>query len=58
MKKRTIILVLLLLIVGFAAVSTTLLINGSTIIQANKEDFNVYYSNAFINGIQDKSIIK
>ena len=56
-KKKTMLLVVLLMAVGFAAVSTTLYINGSTKINANQDDFNVYYSNALVNGVQDKSVI-
>ena len=56
-KKKTLLLVVLLMAVGFAAVSTTLYINGQTKINANQDDFNVYYSDALVNGIQDKSVI-
>ena len=57
-RKKTIILVVLLMAVGFAAVSTTLFINGQTKINANQDDFNVYYSDAYVNGVQDKSVIE
>ena len=57
-KKKTLLLVVLLMAVGFAAVSTTLFINGTTKINANQDDFNVYYSDAYVNGVQDKSVIK
>ena len=56
-KKKTLLLVVLLMAVGFAAVSTTLFINGQTKINANQDDFNVYYSDALVNGVQDKSVI-
>ena len=56
-KKKTLLLVVLLMAVGFAAVSTTLYINGQTKINANQDDFNVYYSDAKVNGVQDKSVI-
>ena len=56
-KKKTMLLVVLLMAVGFAAVSTTLYINGQTKINANHDDFNVYYSDAYVNGEQDKSVI-
>mgnify|MGYP003290330998 CR=1 FL=1 len=56
-NKKSIFLVVLLLVVGFAAVSTTLYINGSTNINPNQDDFNVYYSDAYVNGVQDKSVI-
>ena len=56
-KRKSILLVVLLMAVGFAAVSTTLYINGATKISANQDDFNVYYSDAYVNGTQDKSVI-
>ena len=57
MKKKTILLVVLLLAVGFAAVTTTLFINGTTNIGTNKDDFEVYYSKALVNGVEDNSVI-
>ena len=56
-NRKSILLVVLLLAVGFAAVSTTLYINGSTNINPNQNDFNVYYSDAYVNGVQDKGVI-
>ena len=56
-KKKTLLLVVLLMAVGFAAVSTTLYINGQTKINANDNDFNVYYSDALVNGTQDLSVV-
>ena len=56
-NRKSILLVVLLIAVGFAAVSTTLYINGSTNINPNQNDFNVYYSDAYVNGTQDKSVI-
>ena len=56
-RKKSVLLVVLLMAVGFAAVSTTLYINGQTKINANQDDFNVYYSDAKVNGVQDKSVI-
>ena len=56
-KKKTLLLVVLLMAVGFAAVSTTLYINGTTKINANQDDFNVYYSDAKVNGVQDLSVV-
>ena len=58
MKKKTILLVVLLLAVGFAAVTTTLFINGTTNIGTNKSDFDVYYSKAKVNGVEDNSVIQ
>ena len=57
MKKKTILLVVLLLAVGFAAVTTTLFINGTTNIGTNKDDFDVYYSKAKVNGVEDNTVI-
>ena len=56
-NKKSILLVLILMVVGFAAVSTTLYINGQTKINPNQDDFNVYFSDAYQNGKQDKSVI-
>lgn len=58
MKKSSILITILFIIIGLAAVSTNLIINGSTKISPNTSDFQVYYSNAKINGIQDTSVIK
>ena len=58
MRKKGMLLIILLMAVGFAAVSTTLFINGNTDIIANQDDFNVYFSDVYINGNQDKSVIK
>ena len=58
MKKKTILLVVLLLAVGFAAVTTTLFINGTTNIGTNKSDFEVYYSKAKVNGVEDNTVIQ
>ena len=55
--RKKMLLVVLLMAVGFAAVSTTLYINGQTTISTNQDDFNVYYSDAYVNGEQDKSVI-
>ena len=57
MKKKGILLVVLLLAVGFAAVTTTLFINGTTNIGTNKSDFDVYYSKAKVNGVEDNTVI-
>ena len=56
-NRKLIIIIVLLLAVGFAAVSTTLYINGNTNINPNQDDFDVYYSDAYVNGVQDKSVI-
>ena len=56
-NKNLILLVVLLLAVDFAAVTTTLFINGTIGYQINKSDFEVYYSKALINGVEDNSVI-
>ena len=59
MKNRnSIFLVVLLLVIGYASVSTTLYIDGSTNINANQGDFNVYYSDALVNGVRDLSVVE
>ena len=49
MKKRSAIIIAIILIsIGFAAVSTTLIINGISSISENQEDFDIYFSSAMI----------
>ena len=48
MKKRYFFVVIILLIIGFAAVATTLYINGTIRIVADSEDFDVYFSEAIL----------
>ena len=55
--KMSMLVLVLLLAVGFAAVSTTLVINGTANFGTNEEEFDVYYSNALVNGEQDLSVI-
>ena len=51
MKKRaSIVAALLLLAVGFAAISTTLIINGSTKVGENTDDFSVIFTKATLDG--------
>ena len=51
MKKRTsIVVAILLLAVGFAAISTTLIINGSTKVGENADDFSVIFTKASLDG--------
>ncbi|MCH5166880.1 MAG: hypothetical protein J1F35_03220, partial [Erysipelotrichales bacterium] len=59
MKKRNIIVLILLLAIGFASVATTLYINGTANIAANKDDFNIYFSEAMLDdeNVTDKVII-
>ena len=57
MKKKGLLIGLLLMAVGFAAVTTTLVINGTSILKKNTDDFKVYYSDALVNGTQDLSVV-
>ena len=45
-KKASIVVAILLLAVGFAAISTTLIINGTTTISENTNDFSVIFTAA------------
>ena len=49
-KKGSIVVVILLLAVGFAAISTTLIINGSTKVSENADDFSVIFIKATLDG--------
>ncbi len=49
-KKSMLIVAILLMSIGFAAVSTTLVINGSTKVSENEEDFSVIFTAASIDG--------
>ena len=49
-NKASIVVAILLLAVGFAAVSTTLIINGSTKVSENADDFSVIFTAAALDG--------
>ena len=49
-KKGSIVIAILLLAVGFAAISTTLIINGSTKVSENADDFSVIFTAASLEG--------
>ena len=49
-KKASIVAAILLLAVGFAAVSTTLIINGSTKVSENADDFSVIFTKVTLDG--------
>ena len=49
-KKASIVVAILLLAVGFAAISTTLIINGSTKVSENVDDFSVIFTKATLDG--------
>ena len=49
-KKSMLIIAILLMSIGFAAVSTTLIINGNVKVSENNEDFSVIFTAASIDG--------
>ena len=49
-KKSMLIVAILLMSIGFAAISTTLIINGNAKISENNEDFSVIFTAASIDG--------
>ncbi len=49
-KKSMLIVAILLMSIGFAAVSTTLVINGNANVSENEEDFSVIFTAASIDG--------
>ena len=49
-KKASIVVAILLLAVGFAAVSTTLIINGNAKVSENTDDFSVIFTKATLDG--------
>ncbi|MBD9114347.1 hypothetical protein EGP95_01035 [bacterium] len=49
-KKSAIIIAIILMSIGFAAVSTTLIINGNAKVSENSEDFSVIFTAASIDG--------
>ena len=49
-KKGCIVVSILLLAIGFAAISTTLIINGTTKISENADDFSVIFTSASLDG--------
>ena len=53
-KKKLIGIAILIMAIGFAAISTTLIINGSAKIGENIDDFDIYFSEAIVDGT-DKS---
>ena len=49
-KKSMLIIAILLMSIGFAAVSTTLIINGNVKVSENNEDFSVIFTAVSIDG--------
>ncbi len=57
-KKKMIALAIVLMSIGFAAVSTTLYLNGQTNIASNNADFDVYFSKTIENGVENNALIQ
>ena len=57
MKKRNVIILVVMLIVGFAAVTSTLVINGVLSIGENSDDFNIIFTSAKIDGTKRNDVI-
>ena len=49
-KKSAIIIAIILMSIGFASISTTLILNGNANVSENSEDFNVIFTAASIDG--------
>ena len=49
-RKSAIIIAILMMCVGFAAISTTLIINGSAKVSENADDFSVIFTSASLDG--------
>ena len=56
-RKNILILAIVLMSIGFAAVSTTLFLNANTNVASNTNDFDVYFSRVFENGVENKTLI-
>ena len=49
-RKSAIVIAILIMFIGFAAISTTLIINGSTTVSENTDDFSVIFTKATLDG--------
>ena len=49
-RKSAIIVAILIMFIGFAAISTNLIINGSTTLSENADDFSVIFTSASLDG--------
>ena len=57
MKRRGIVTAISLLAIGFAAVSTTLIINGGARIIADQDNFDIYFSEAVLDNVSSPYLI-
>lgn len=56
-KRNIIIALIAFLAIGFAAVTTTLVLRGNTVFGTNTEDFDVYFSKAVLDGVESNDLI-
>ncbi len=56
-NKKMILILVLLLVIGFASVSTTLVLNGVIGISNKKDDFKVIFTNAKLDSVEKKEFI-
>ena len=56
--KKEILFTLLFLTIGIATVTTNIIINGSTPINRNSDDYLVYFSDVLVDGTQDLSLVE
>ena len=56
--KREILFTLLFITIGIAVVTTNVVVNMSTPIASNTDDFLVYFSDVKVNGTQDLSLVR
>ncbi|MCX4249023.1 MAG: hypothetical protein OSJ65_04605 [Bacilli bacterium] len=57
MRRKYISILIVLLAIGFASVSTVLVIISRTSVRRNQEDFDVYFSKVYLNGVQHDEFI-
>ncbi len=59
MTRKRLLFLITLLVIGFATVSTTLVLNGVTLIGSNEQDFQIFFSEAILDDAdKSNSIIK
>ncbi len=59
MTRKRLLFLIILLVIGFATVSTTLVLNGVTLIGSNEQDFQIFFSEAILDDAdKSNSIIK
>lgn len=56
-QKKYVLILILLLVVGFASITTSLFIKGNLGIGLKEKDFDVYFSNVYLNDIKHNEFI-